>query len=268
MSTQGKKHSLETKQRMADAQRLAWQREREAGIDRGAAISASKKGKSGKKHTLAARQEMAKARKAAWANLSPEARQRRSAAVSSGKQVGWARVPPEERQRKTMAMRNKRIKTHSQEAKQKISATSKAALAKLSKEERRLRTAPAVEASNASWARLSPEERRRRVMPGAIASRKSNPSGIERTVASLLDGLGIQYMPQHPVGHRYVVDFFVPSHMLVIECDGSYWHRDSVEKDANRDAWLVTRGYRILRLPETEIRSGDAVPRLVAALVE
>lgn len=232
MSTQGKKHSLKTKQRMADAQRLAWQREREAGIDRGAAISVSKKGKPGKKHTLAARQEMAKARKAAWANLSPEARQRRSAAVSSGKQVGWSRVPPEERRLRTA----------------------------------QLRTASAVMAWRSAWATLSLEKQQRRVMPAVIASRKSNPSGIERIVASLLDGLGIEYISQHPVGHRYVVDFFVPIHMLVIECDGSYWHRGREAHDAGRDEFLISRGYRVLRLPEALIRQGGAGDKLVAAL--
>ena len=44
-----------------------------------------------------------------------------------------------------------------------------------------------------------------------------------------------------------------------IECDGDYWHslEKAVEKDKRRDSYMLEHRYKILRLPEYKIRSGE-----------
>jgi very-short-patch-repair endonuclease len=63
---------------------------------------------------------------------------------------------------------------------------------------------------------------------------------------------------QHAIG-PYIVDFCAPSHKLVIELDGSQ-HLDQPEYDAERTAYLESRGYRVLRFWNAEVlRNPDGV---------
>jgi len=55
-----------------------------------------------------------------------------------------------------------------------------------------------------------------------------------------------KFRRQHPIG-RYIVDFVCLEKMLIIELDGSQ-HAQSKEYDAERDAWLLQRGYKVLRI--------------------
>ena len=43
---------------------------------------------------------------------------------------------------------------------------------------------------------------------------------------------------------------------LVIECDGNYWHKypSGVEKDNIRTKELIEKGFKVLRLWESEIK--------------
>lgn len=85
----------------------------------------------------------------------------------------------------------------------------------------------------------------------------ASPSSIERAVHALLNTLGVPFEQQKQIG-RYAVDIFVPSHQLVIECDGTYWHRNTAERDQRRDEYMRGLGLQVLRLPEPEIRSGKS----------
>jgi very-short-patch-repair endonuclease len=108
------------------------------------------------------------------------------------------------------------------------------------------------------WAQASKEERLTRTAAMRRASGLVHPTRIERTVSALLDALGVAYIAQHQIG-SYTVDFFVPSRNLVIEADGHYWHvkkPGAAEADAKRDAALTALGYRVLRLPEQDIKAG------------
>lgn len=96
------------------------------------------------------------------------------------------------------------------------------------------------------------------------------PSSLQRTVMRLLDALGVSYESEKPIG-RYQADIFVPSRNLVVECDGTHWHDAqrfprTARRDAIRDAWMLAQGIKVLRLPETSIRSGEAQSRLLAVL--
>lgn len=117
------------------------------------------------------------------------------------------------------------------------------------------------------WASYSEEEKRVITMPGLLAAKKANPSSIETTVALLLDSLGVAYIPQYRI-KRYIVDFFIPSKNLVIECDGDYWHSlpGRVESDRKKDEYLASIGVQILRLPETQIVAGAAEKALLQVL--
>ncbi len=57
---------------------------------------------------------------------------------------------------------------------------------------------------------------------------------------------GVTFRRQHAIG-PYVTDFCSPRHHLVIELDGSL-HLQQEEEDTRRTEYLVSRGYRVLRL--------------------
>jgi len=54
----------------------------------------------------------------------------------------------------------------------------------------------------------------------------------------------------------YRVDAYLPPpYHLAFEADGDYWHRDSEEEDAERDAFLLREfNLPVVRIPEFEIR--------------
>jgi very-short-patch-repair endonuclease len=67
-----------------------------------------------------------------------------------------------------------------------------------------------------------------------------------------------KFRRQHPVG-RYVADFACVEAALIVEADGSQ-HCDSTA-DADRTAWLESRGWRVMRFWNNEILQ---TPRSVA----
>ncbi len=56
---------------------------------------------------------------------------------------------------------------------------------------------------------------------------------------------GFRFRRQVPVG-GYILDFACLRAWLVIEVDGSQ-HREALERDDRRTAWLESRGFRVLR---------------------
>jgi very-short-patch-repair endonuclease len=61
---------------------------------------------------------------------------------------------------------------------------------------------------------------------------------------------GHKFRSQQPIG-PYIADFVCQEQMLIIEADGSQ-HDDS-KSDARRDAFLTSKGYRVLRFWNNEI---------------
>lgn len=142
----------------------------------------------------------------------------------------------------------------------------------LSRDERRARfkafTDAGTAATKAMWAALSAEEKAAKLRPIWQASQSANPSSIELIVKATLDALGVRYRHQAFIG-RHLVDFYIKSKRLVIECDGSYWHGlpGRPDNDARRDAWFREHGFSILRLGEKEIRAGEAARKLASIAV-
>ncbi len=74
---------------------------------------------------------------------------------------------------------------------------------------------------------------------------------------------GWRFRRQHPID-PYVADFACPDAMLVVEVDGGQ-HADSA-RDAERDASLVTRGWKVLRFWNNDVLANiDGVLATIAA---
>jgi very-short-patch-repair endonuclease len=79
--------------------------------------------------------------------------------------------------------------------------------------------------------------------------------------AHRLDGLS--FRRQTPVG-RFIVDFVCHDHKLIVEVDGGQ-HAKST-KDIERDRWLASRGYRILRFWNSDVlKNRNAVLEMIVA---
>ena len=94
---------------------------------------------------------------------------------------------------------------------------------------------------------------------------RRNMTESEQVLWSRLRGkqlLGVQFYRQKPIGN-YIVDFFAPRAELVVEVDGSqHFMLDHLEKDRERDRYLMSRGIRVLRF------NGRAVLRDTDSVVE
>ena len=61
----------------------------------------------------------------------------------------------------------------------------------------------------------------------------------------------LKFRRQQEIG-RYIVDFVCLRHRLIVEADGP--HHDPAA-DAERDAWLASQNFRVLRFPNSQIES-------------
>ena len=80
--------------------------------------------------------------------------------------------------------------------------------------------------------------------------------------------LGVTFRRQHPLG-PYVLDFACLDPKLVIKVDGSQ-HFEQVEYDNERDRWLATHGYVVLRFwaHETLSNTAGVLSRIAEALAQ
>jgi very-short-patch-repair endonuclease len=85
--------------------------------------------------------------------------------------------------------------------------------------------------------------------------------------AHRLNGAG--FRRQTPVG-PYIVDFVSPGAKLVIEIDGGqHFDTQHERRDARRDAFLVSKGYRVLRFNNHEVMTNrEGVLTVIASAIE
>lgn len=89
---------------------------------------------------------------------------------------------------------------------------------------------------------------------------------IESIGYELLDKLGLTYLPQHVIGGKFCVDAFIPSHSMIVQFDGDYWHgnpelfpkpdarqRKRMQLDVSQDAYMRACGYTVTRLWGNEL---------------
>ncbi|TMJ13687.1 MAG: endonuclease domain-containing protein [Alphaproteobacteria bacterium] len=76
--------------------------------------------------------------------------------------------------------------------------------------------------------------------------------------------LGVKFRHQHPIG-PYSLDFYAPALKLCIEVDGAvHGMGDNPERDERRDAWVLGRGIRTIRIPAEEVmRNLEGVYQLI-----
>jgi len=94
-----------------------------------------------------------------------------------------------------------------------------------------------------------------------LASSRSKGRGktfdtkIELAVEAELRSREIKYIKQYNAEGIACVDFFIPEHKIIIQCDGNYWHSrgDHKQRDFNQDFRLRFKGYKIFRFWESEI---------------
>ena len=89
-----------------------------------------------------------------------------------------------------------------------------------------------------------------------------SPTSIELQVATALDIMGIEHMPQYrPDGIGWIYDELVPPNIL-IEVQGDYWHGDQKPEQQKRDAekaqWAKENGYELIEIWECEINERGA----------
>jgi len=83
------------------------------------------------------------------------------------------------------------------------------------------------------------------------------PTSIEKKVYDELKKRGILFETQKLINGKFVVDAYIPSLNLVIECDGVYWHSlpVNIKRDKSKNAYLKKCGFNMLRLTGSEINN-------------
>lgn len=107
-----------------------------------------------------------------------------------------------------------------------------------------------------------------------------SPTTIEVAAYEALAELGLNFIPQHAIG-RALVDAYIPSLNVVIECQGDFHHcnpaiypdgpryalqRKTVARDEARRERLRAAGYTLVELWERDIRTSGARPLIEQAL--
>jgi very-short-patch-repair endonuclease len=95
----------------------------------------------------------------------------------------------------------------------------------------------------------------------ALARRmRANPVSAEELLWRILRDRrldGLKFRRQLPIG-RYVADFVSLRHRLIVEADGPF---HDAARDAVRDGWLQSRGFRVLRFDNDAIHESPDIVR-------
>lgn len=118
------------------------------------------------------------------------------------------------------------------------------------------------------WNKKSPKEKQEIIVRlNSIMIQSKSPTKIEIIMQNFLIDEKIDFIKNYSVG-VFLVDFFLPEHNLVIECDGDYWHANpdfvkdkeltkpqlsTIDRDIRKNEELTKRGIRFLRFWEREI---------------
>ena len=91
-------------------------------------------------------------------------------------------------------------------------------------------------------------------------------SSIEIKLEVAMNDANIPFEPQFKLG-RWICDFGIPSHNIIIECDGVYWHNlpKQKEKDARKNKDVHKKGWKILRFWENEIN--DDIEKCIERII-
>lgn len=112
----------------------------------------------------------------------------------------------------------------------------------------------------------------------SLGSKNHGKTWIEEKMGWYLTSvLGLNIESQFPIPKNidimgrqryYYGDFFIKDKNIIIECDGSVWHKD-IKKDKERQDFIESLGYTVLRFTDTEINTnlvncGKEIMRVLA----
>ncbi len=122
---------------------------------------------------------------------------------------------------------------------------------------------PAYRARAAELAKKRWEEdeyRKKMAVARASILTDGRDSILERTAQTLLDTLKIPYVRHHVVGY-FEFDLFIPSHNVLVECNGEYWHSLRKSQDAAKFTYIDTYfpDYRVLYLWERDFLNPNII---------
>jgi very-short-patch-repair endonuclease len=106
------------------------------------------------------------------------------------------------------------------------------------------------------WARWEVPDHLRRKMLAVARSFRKEPTPSESILWKALRRKaldGIKFRRQQPIG-PFVVDFYAPSHRLIVEVDGTV-HAQQQQADLDRQALLEELGLHFLRLSAEQVEN-------------
>jgi very-short-patch-repair endonuclease len=78
---------------------------------------------------------------------------------------------------------------------------------------------------------------------------------------------GARFRRQHALG-PYILDFYCPAARLAVEVDGIVHEGEGAARhDARRDAWLASKGVRVLRFPASSVLRDEELEGVIEAIV-
>jgi very-short-patch-repair endonuclease len=121
-----------------------------------------------------------------------------------------------------------------------------------------------------AWLIKTPEEREKIVLRLNDAMiQRNKPTKIEIKMENFLIDENIEFIKNYKIG-LFLVDFYLPQHNLIIECDGDYWHANpnfvknkeltkpqlqTIDRDIRKNEELIKRKIRFLRFWEWDINN-------------
>lgn len=103
------------------------------------------------------------------------------------------------------------------------------------------------------------DQTRKKMREKRLLQKHTWTTSIEIKIRDFLTTLNIEFISHKPIINISLpcqCDIYIPQYNLIIECDGNYWHHypDGREIDHIRTKELIEKGYKVLRLWESEIR--------------
>jgi very-short-patch-repair endonuclease len=121
------------------------------------------------------------------------------------------------------------------------------------------------------WKNMNQKEKGKKLQQIAAARRKCKTrikTKIEKFIEDILIENNILFEQEYPIG-VYIVDFFIPSKNLVIECMGDYWHanpkfyikehysitqKNNVKRDKRKNKYLNSQNINLVYYWEYDIK--------------
>lgn len=111
------------------------------------------------------------------------------------------------------------------------------------------------------WRRQHGRENYQAGLWNPLSGYKTQDTKPELIIKAILDQKGIRYEHPFKLGDKFLCDFYLSDHNLIIEVDGCYWH--GCEEcgypgrkkggDAGRNAYIEACGYLLLIIKEHEL---------------